>query len=458
MAYINQALPYLEKASAHYRAAGQRPSDVPGGNAPAQQAQDSPGERKHPSEFTREEREGSRYTQFEQMKAHISRGVFLYMQNCWDESIEAFEDALALGAEELETGGSLASPPAVGLLRARAYAHFQIALVNNMTARPLSGLEHATRSLAAYTSVKRPYGQATAYSVLALANYLLDNYRQGCLESQRGIELAGQAQGWRMLGYLHTIHALNSLPLGKIGESLLHAQEAIRLGEEHHHGDIAALGYLRMGDIFTLLGEGGEAFAYYQRGLEIDRKGYWGVDGLMRSGHVLCLAGQREEAWKWLSQALDQSQEYGLETVYMLGQYSLACLHFVAGDRELAKHQASALAEEANRRSLRALSLGARLVQGAATFEGGDYQGAQQHFIAIAEEAEKLSQPWIQLQAHIRLAQGLDRLGLPVQAHRERIQALLKGLEASLPASDSEYAAAITRAFHSLREKIFVNL
>jgi predicted ATPase len=49
MAYINQALPYLEKASAHYLAAGQRPSEVPGGNAPAQQAQDSPGERKHPS-------------------------------------------------------------------------------------------------------------------------------------------------------------------------------------------------------------------------------------------------------------------------------------------------------------------------------------------------------------------------------------------------------------------------
>ena len=375
---------------------------------------------------------------FEHMEAYNNRGVFLYMLNRIEEAVESFQDALAIGADSSD-------PP---VLRARANAHYQIAIAQILRGWPELGLSHAGRSLADFIAVNRAYGQVGAYSALALSRYFMGQFSQARQDCQAGIDLAERIQAWRMLGYLHGYFGLIELSNGNTDAAIQHAEQAIMMGGRFSHSEMAAGGYRILGDIFYVLQAHEQAAGYYRLGRQAGQNQFLAVDQLVRLGASLSMCGQPEEGRACIQEAVEQAQAGGLGVALISARMSQAHANLIQGQFGRAYQMATALVGETRRRSLPASRLMIVFLLGMADEQAGEIEKAIERFQTAASEAACLPDPWIEQQSQAELGRLLAKAGRPDPAPLERARFLMNYLD--------EHARhpLVRQAFLSFRQRI----
>jgi DNA-binding SARP family transcriptional activator len=358
----------------------------------------------------------------QRVQAYIDRGVMLYMLSNWDQSTQDFQ-------RSLELGKNLDEPR---LARAKANAHYNLAVIMNLRGLPVEARQHALKATGGESSQVRTFRHVPGYSALSLAQVFLGEYSQAKHSFETGIALAEKTHNQRMLGYLLGNRALYERNTGNLGYSLENARKMIRLGEQFEHNDIIALGTRLLGDIYFYLYAHEQALNLYQKGIEIGGESFLAPDILFRLGHVLCDLGQEKEGKAYLRQALKISKENGLGLVYILAQSSLARIYANEGKWDLVYKLASKLENETRRRSLETLYLRSIHLLGEHAYANDEINLARQRFEITLRRSCALPNPWIELKAHIMLRKCSYAQGENSDTSLKRIYQIVDNLEASL--------------------------
>jgi tetratricopeptide (TPR) repeat protein len=288
----------------------------------------------------------------------------------------------------------------------------------------------------------------TAYSALALSRYFLGQFGRARQDCQVGIDLAERIQSWRMLGYLHGYFGLIELSNGNTDAAILHAEQAIEMGERFKHSETAAGGYRILGDIFFVLQAHEQAAGYYRLGRQASQNQFLAVDQLVRLGASLCMCGRLEEGRACIQEAVEQAQGGGLGVALISAQIGQAHANLMQGQFGRAYQMAIALVGETRRRSLPASRLMIVFLLGMADEQAGEIEKAIERFQTAASEAACLPDPWIEQQAQAELGRLLAKAGRPDPAALERARFLMDYLD--------EHARhpLVRQAFLSFRQRI----
>ena len=378
----------------------------------------------------------------QRVQAYVDRGVMLYMQSRWKRSLKDFE-------RSLEIGKHLDEPQ---MVKGRANAHYNIAVIMNLKGRPLVARHHALKAIGDSLGQVRTFRHVPGYSALALAQVFLGEYSQANQSIDTGIQLAEKTYSWRMLGYLLGNRALYERNIGKLGSSLESARKMVELGQRFGHNDIIALGQRLLGDISFFLYEFEEAHAHYQRGLEIGQDSFLAPDILFRLGHVLYLLGERVRGKTYLHQALTISKENGLGLFYILAQSSLARIYTIEGKWDKAYSLAVKLENETRRRSLQSLNLCAIHLLGECAYTNKETKLARHYFRTALNRLVAIPNPWIDLKAHMMLVKCSQADGEARSSSFENIEGILGGLESSLGGGQENQNTRI--CFQNFRQKV----
>jgi tetratricopeptide (TPR) repeat protein len=364
----------------------------------------------------------------QRVQAYVDRGVMLYMQSRWNKSLKDFE-------QSLEIGKRLDEPQ---LVRVRANAHYNMALIMNLKGRPLEARRHALQAVGDPVDQARNFHHIPGYNALALAQVYLGEYDQAKHSTETGIELAEKTQSWRMLGYLLGNRALYERNIGNLGMSLESARKMIALGERLAHNDVIALGNRLLGDIYFYLHASEEAYLHYKKSLEIGGDSFLAPDNLFRLGHVLCLLGQEKLGKSYLYQALKMSKENGLGLIYILAQSSLARIYANEGKWDKACQLALKLQNETRRRSLKTIYLRSIHLLGECAYANNELEIARQHFINTLNRSVAIPNPWIDLMAHIGLTKCAHNASETCPSGKQRVDEILDQLELSIQGIDED--------------------
>jgi DNA-binding SARP family transcriptional activator len=376
--------------------------------------------------------------QHELMEAYNNRGVFLYMLNHIGEAIESFQDALAVGADAHGRN----------VLHARANAHYQISIVQTLSGWPESGLKHAIRSLADFSSTNRIHGQISAYSALAFSRYFLGELVRAREDTQIGIEMAQRTASVRILGYLFIYRAMIELAMGDIDATLEYAQKGLELGKEYQHREIIAESNRVIGDVFFWLRDPKRSADYYQRALQTSQGKFLAVDQLFRLGLSQCLMGKLDEGQDHISTAISHSKEAGLRMVSLLAQLSQALIYPLMGDWGQAYQKAAQVHKEASRRGVAGTRILSTILLGEVALHANDTLKAREFFESASKEASQLPYPWLELRAQTMLDKTLKLDGHPGARIGQRIEQILDQIKPHTSRSD------IQDAYNNFLEKL----
>lgn len=267
---------------------------------------------------------------FELMEILTHRGAFEYMLGEFEPSREWFIRALDLAPQTTDQN----------LLRTRGHAKGQMALIFTLTGRPKTGAEYAERSLQDYIRANRSYGQAYAYSMIGLANYVLTDFASGQQACEQGIKIAQRSENWRMLGYLHCYASMNELELGNLSAAWQSAMRALELGKLHRHDEIVGLGNRVVGDIYFHLGAYEQAANYYQQGLAAAGEHFIALENLYRLGTVLAFAND-PTGEQYIRQAIEKTEDVGLLCIAAFAHFMLMSAFIASQQYDLFEQQSA---------------------------------------------------------------------------------------------------------------------
>jgi tetratricopeptide (TPR) repeat protein len=379
---------------------------------------------------------------YQRVQAYVDRGVMLYMQSRWNKSIRDFE-------RSLEIGKHLDEPQ---MIKVRANAHYNMAVLMNLKGRPLEARQHALKAVSDGGDRVRTFQHLPGYSALSLAQVFLGEYPQAKFSLETGINLAEKTQNWRMLGYLLGNQALYERNIGELGSSFESAWKMVEVGKRYEHNDIIALGHRLLGDIYFYLLSPVEANNHYRSALDSGGDSFLAPDIKFRLGHVLCQLGQEKKGKSYLQQALKASKEMGLGLIFILAQSSLARVYAGEGKWDKAYQLAIKLGNESRRRSLKTIYLRSIHLLGEYAYQNKETDLARQHFQTILSRSIALPNPWIDLRAHIMLAKCAQVDNKACTSSYERVNEILDGLAASLGGSAGGHEIEI--CFQAFRERV----
>ena len=378
----------------------------------------------------------------QRVQAYIDRGVLRYMHSRWKEAGQDFEQGLELARDHQEAD----------IVRARANAHYNMAVIMNLQGQPAKARQHALLAIGEQPLQVRTYRHVPGYSALALAQVFMGEYAQAKESFQTGIDLAEKTSSWRMLSYLLGNRALYERNIGRLGSSIKSAQKMIRIGEQFGHDDIIALGSRLAGDIFFYLQAPDQAEQHYRKGIEIGGKSFIAPDILFRLGHVLCQLGQIKMGINYLQEALRTSKETGLGLIHILTQSSLARVFAGQGQWEQAHRLAINLEKETRHRSLVTLHLRSMNLLGEYAYHHNEIDSAKKRFETTTRRSASLPNPWIELKSQMMLNRCYQSKGATDLSSQERIVAILDEMESSI-GSDPE-CQVVEQCFRQFRQTI----
>jgi tetratricopeptide (TPR) repeat protein len=344
------------------------------------------------------------------------------MLSRWKEAERDFERALDLARDHQEAD----------ILRARANAHYNMAVIMNLQGQPAKAGQHALQAIGDQPLQVRTYRHVPGYSALALAQVFMGEYAQAKDSFQTGIELAEKTSSWRMLSYLLGNRALYERNIGKLGSSIKSAQKMVNIGEQYGHKDIIALGNRLSGDIYFYLQSPEQAEQHYRKGIEIGGESFIAPDILFRLGHVLCQLGQIKLGMQYLQEALKTSKEVGLGLIHILTQSSLARVYANQGQWEQAHRLAINLEKETRRRSLVTLYLRSINLLGEYAYHQNEIDIAKNRFETTARQSACLPNPWIELKSQLMLTRCYPTKSKLNLSSQERIDAILDEMESNI--------------------------
>lgn len=357
----------------------------------------------------------------EYIEAQNLKGSLLYMSSRLEDSLQVFEQSLAIGETvEIQT-------PAFA--RSCAQSHEQIALLQYWRGWPQECQLHAQQALAdAITAQDLPY-QASSYNVLSLARFSLGEYAQARVDNDLGLRLAESLDHWHLLGHLNAVRAMIELNLGNLTASIQCSIQVLELGQKYRYPDVVYLGYRNIGDVYAMLNAHALALDYYQHSQEYGKDSFWGIDILHRIGHVYGQMGQIEKAFEYVQEAITSAHESGMSLDFILAQLSRASLLLQQGNLEAARQLADEMYIEATNRSLIDARLTAILLLGEIAWQMNEIGVACHHLETVAERSFSLSFPWQELRARSILAQIHRGDSSLVESQYQRIQFLLEHIE-----------------------------
>jgi predicted ATPase len=338
---------------------------------------------------------------FEHMEAYIHRGVFLYTLNQLDEAIVAFEDALALGSDDI-------TPE---IFKARSNAHSQISGLRTLAGWPERGRHHARLSLEDSNITNRTYQQIAAYFALTISSYHLGEYHEAREYAYTGIDLAERTQALRVLGYLQGYASTADLIVGKVDSAFSLAQKTLRLGEKQELFDIIALGCNFLGDVYISMKAPERAIEYYERGAMAASGHFLGIKNLIRLGFVQSITGQSETGHQTLAFCLAAVQNANLGLDMIITEHLQSLVYLADENWDQAGRLAKKVKEEAKAHALPFQHLSATKSLAIIALNTGDADSAVEQLRDVAQQAKSLGNIWLELETLLVLENALTRMG-----------------------------------------------
>jgi DNA-binding SARP family transcriptional activator/tetratricopeptide (TPR) repeat protein len=358
---------------------------------------------------------------FELMEAQNHRGVFCYMQGRPREGQPYFLSALALGSglDDLL------------IARALGNANFQMSITETMLGFPASGLEYARQSYIEYGKSHNMYGQGVALSAIGLAQYFLFDHQNGYRVCLEGIDVTKKIDGWRMMGYNEGYASFHTLEMGMLDAAWTHAQNTIRIGQEHGHNEIVAIGYRTLGDIYARLGAYSHAAQVYQQGIAIAGQNFMALEHSHRLGYALVCMDQREMGHQYIQGAIAMCDASGLDIFSMYARLFQAMLFFKEGRRDEFDQLAAWFAEEYPKRTNREFHF-LDAYHAHALYEQGRVEDALKLIRAAQKFFEKHFLLWLEIACLKTEITILSKIHQPDDLPRERMSAIFERIDAQI--------------------------
>lgn len=365
---------------------------------------------------------------YKKMDAHVHRGVFLYMLGRVNEAIETFQGALAIGEDDHPQ-----------ILRARANAHYHLALCQTLAGWPELGSRNAKVSLDLSRRIDHHHITVTAYTASSLARYFLSDYEHAKIDNQKGIELAKKLKADRMLGYLYAIKGDIDNSQGDIGSAFASSQFVYQLGEKYNHQDTLAIGHRILGDIFLLIDAPENALHYFQQGVKTKSGNFWGLDNLIRLGYSQIKTNNIDAGMINLHRGIDLAQTNGLGVVEIRGLQFLSYSYVYLGEWKLAIDIAEKLESQAIRRAMPMVRILAMYIGSIARFNLDSQQEIYDHLQHIISSLQDIGQPFVEMRALIQLIKLKKARKIDFSSDTQRVGEILALCETNpLPESISE--------------------
>lgn len=351
----------------------------------------------------------------------VCRGMSLLMLGRLDE-------ARGWLLKTLETAPT-PEDPSLSIARANALACMSI--LENLAGFPVRALEEAQQALEEARATGYLYGKMLAHYALSLAYYLSGEPGQGHLAALQGLSLVGQVPAWRMIAYLDVFCALNELEMGLIGPAWKHAQHAIELGRKYGHGELTALGYLVLGDLYAHLEHFTRALQLYDQSNMAAGEHFIRCLILARRGRVLMRQGETS-SMALLAQGQEIARALGLNGLSLLIQTNE--LEALAEQNEQETFEARAqsfLRQAANQTAEWAQHTLARL-RAHLLLQQGEPAAALTLLSAAAAWYHQHQYRWLELQCLELQLQAMIAIGQNTHAIQTRVETILDELENSL--------------------------
>jgi predicted ATPase len=352
----------------------------------------------------------------EKMDSQIHRGVFLYMLGNIDEAIQSFELALAHVDEDRD--------PQVQ--RAKANAHYQLALSLTFSGWPELGLNHARLSLELANRIKHHHIAVTAHTASSFAYYYLADFQKARQENQQGIEIAERIQAVRMLGYLYAIHGFLDNAEGDFSASYRSAQKIVEIGEQHNYPDLLSISSRVIGDTFLLLEKPGTACEHFQKGVDLGSKDFWGLDNLIRLGYAQIRKKQTEMGMANLLRGIESAKKGGLGITEIQGNQFLCYAYIFMQDWERARQVARKLERQARKRSMLLIQVLSQVTQAIADARLGNSEISLDQLQFCADSLAEIGYPNVEVRTLLQLTKLKQSIGQNTDIHIHRIEEILQ--------------------------------
>lgn len=356
---------------------------------------------------------------FEKMDTQIHRGVFLYMLGRIDEAIQSFELALTLGDEKNDPQ----------IQRAMAIGHYHLALTQTLAGFPKSGLEQASISLKIAKRLGHHHTAVTAYLASSLANYYLADFRKARQENNEGIDLAKRIQANRILGYLYAVQGFLNLASGDLGGAYDSSRLVLKIGNAHEYQDVRSISYRILGDIFLLLEAPLIACEYFQQGLDLGSRDFWGLDNLIRLGYAQIRSNKIGLGMENLNRGIELAKSTGLDIITIMGHLFLSYAYIFLEDWDLAFQLASSLEKQAHTRSLFLIQTMSQINRGISESKIGDKKVSIEKLKSTIERLVDIDYPFIELRTLIRMINMKNETGLNTAKETKRVYEILGNFE-----------------------------
>lgn len=375
---------------------------------------------------------------FEKMDTYIHRGVFLYMLGRIDQAIKSFELALKLGDSE--------NNPQIQ--RAMAIGHNQLALTQTLAGFPKTGLEQALLSLDIAHRIGHHHTAVTAFLGSSLANYYLANFRQARQDSREGIDLAERIQANRKLGYLYAIQGFLDIACGDLGAAYESSRLVFKIGKTYEYKDIKSISYRILGDLFLLLEDPTKACEYFQHGLDLGSRDFWGIDNLIRLGYAQIRSNKVETGMDNLNRGINFAKSTGLGIITIMGYLFLSYAYIFLEDWEQAFRIASSLEKKAHTRSLFLIQTMSKINRGISESKIGNKRVSIEQLHSTLEILGEIEYPFIELRTLIRMIKTKKEAGINAALETKRVYEILGNME------ENAHPEQVLQATHNFRQML----
>jgi tetratricopeptide (TPR) repeat protein len=354
------------------------------------------------------------------LRAHTNLGVFQYLLNQFTTAISTFETVLA----------NLPEPAGEQDLILSAAVHYHMGLVYTLNGRPRLGYEHANQALADNLAAQLLDGQVAAYSVLALAAYLLGKYPEARRASECGLEYTVRGQHPRLANYLHMYKAMVELAEGRLDTLLEHLTFLMKRISENKADETLFTNYRILGDAHLWMRDYEGAVQHYEQSCRT-RGGYF----LSIDHQLCCLIAHRLNAEPTgldgqFDTLLKDCQDQGLGTAIALarlGQVRVA-IHEQKWSR--AEEIALDLLEITSLQEIHSVYLSVAQLLAVIDLHFGRIQPAIDRLQAILLSTRDPLNAWLEVDILCALSAAQHRAGQSTESAQQRLRNLLAKIQA----------------------------
>lgn len=323
----------------------------------------------------------------ELIEAFNRRGRFLVYLNRYADAIASFERALKIG-EEIH---------GVSVQQARVNVFFHLSMTRMMCGQIKQACSEAEVALHEGQNAGYSFGQARAYSSLAITHLFANRLHAAQEYVRSGLELSQRLQTWRISAYLNYTAAHIAMVMGNVDQAWDQVHTAKRLADKYGYSEIQTTTAGLLGNIYQQLHEPESAMAWYSS--RMDDPSYESLDNRYRRGVLLGSMGRLEEGLKTLEEVIAFSQPIGIDGITYQALMGKVSLLYQLGDIDSARKLALRVEEETVPRNMGLIPILAGMQLAQISLQRGDAQAARVRAEAAVEQTRAIGVLWHEINA-----------------------------------------------------------